>query len=287
MSLTKRFNIPGFNDEIGKTEVAKRQLMLEPNPDRLFFDLPPNGIPPKEFVEQHFGKNAPLSCRFLKGTTTLGFVYEPKTENDKGGIIVAVDSRASGGTYIASRTVMKILEISDSIVGTMAGGAADCQFWVRFLAKYCSLYELREKQPISVAAASKYLANVLYNYKGMGISVGTMIAGFDKSGPSIYYVDAEGMRCKGKSFSIGSGSLGAYGVMDTFYKSKMTDQEAMDLGRKAIMHATIRDIGSGGLCNLAHITPDGVTRYPAMDVNEMYHEFAAEMNREDVDPSFD
>ncbi len=38
--------------------------------------------------------------QFQHGTTTLAFVYAPKTTNDKGGIIVAVDSRASAGQYI-------------------------------------------------------------------------------------------------------------------------------------------------------------------------------------------
>lgn len=33
------------------------------------------------------------------------------------------------------------------------------------------IYELRNKERISVAAASKLLANILYNYKGMGLSL--------------------------------------------------------------------------------------------------------------------
>ena len=33
------------------------------------------------------------------------------------------------------------------------------------------IYELRNKERISVAAASKLLANTLYYYKGMGLSV--------------------------------------------------------------------------------------------------------------------
>ena len=43
----------------------------------------------------------------------------------------------------------------------------------------CRLYELRNKERISVAAASKMLANTLYGYKGYGLSVGTMITGWD------------------------------------------------------------------------------------------------------------
>ena len=42
------------------------------------------------------------------------------------------------------------------------------------------MYELRNKERISVAAASKVLANMVYYYKGMGLSMGTMICGWDK-----------------------------------------------------------------------------------------------------------
>ena len=51
-----------------------------------------------------------------------------------------------------------------------------------------SLHELREKTPITVSAASKYFANVLYNYKSHGLSVGSMVCGYDKKGPQIFIV---------------------------------------------------------------------------------------------------
>lgn len=44
----------------------------------------------------------------------------------------------------------------------------------------CRLHELANKRRISVAGASKLLANILYSYRGMGLSVGTMIAGWDE-----------------------------------------------------------------------------------------------------------
>ena len=94
-----------------------------------------------------------------------------------------MDSRATAGSYIASQTVQKVIEINPSLLGTMAGGAADCSFWERLLARQCRVYELRNKEPISVAAASKLLANMVYQYKGMGLSMGTMICGWDKQGP--------------------------------------------------------------------------------------------------------
>ena len=40
-----------------------------------------------------------------------------------------------------------------------------------YLGKECRLYELRNKERISVAAASKILSNIVYGYKGMGLSM--------------------------------------------------------------------------------------------------------------------
>lgn len=66
------------------------------------------------------------------------------------------------------------------LLGTLAGGAADCVYWDRVLAKQCRMHELRNRERISVAAASKLMANMVYNYKGMGLSMGMMLAGWDK-----------------------------------------------------------------------------------------------------------
>ena len=189
-----------------------------------------------------------------KGTTTLGFKY-------KGGIILAVDSRASSGQYIASQTVQKVLEINDRLLGTMAGGAADCQYWERVLGMECRLWELRNGIKITVSAASKILASITYSYRHRGLSMGTMVAGWDHvKGADLYYVDDQGMRLCHDVFSVGSGSIYAYGVLDNGYRWDLSDAEAQDLGRRAIFHATFRDGGSGGLISVYHIHENGWTK---------------------------
>lgn len=190
---------------------------------------------------------------FAHGTTTLGFIA-------KTGVFIAVDSRASMGPYVSSQTVKKVIEINDRLLGTMAGGAADCQFWERVLGMRCRLYELRNKEKISVAAASKLLANIVYAYKGRGLSMGTMVAGWDKTGPNLFYVDSDGTRLKGKVFSVGSGSTYAYGVLDAGYKFDMETDEAVDLARRSIYHATHRDAYSGGHVSVYHVKEDGWER---------------------------
>lgn len=198
-----------------------------------------------------------------KGTTTLGFRFG-------GGIIIAVDSRASSGQYVASSTVQKVIEINESLLGTMAGGAADCQFWERVLGRECRLWELRNKERITVSAASKILANITYSYRRQGLSMGTMVAGWDKHGPHLFYVDSEGTRLKSDIFSVGSGSIYAYGVLDQGYSWDMSVEDAIDLGRRSIYHATHRDAGSGGWINVYHVHKDGWTKISRDDCNTLH-----------------
>ena len=151
----------------------------------------------------------------------------------------------------------KVIEINPYLLGTMAGGAADCQYWETYLGIQCRLHELREKERISVAAASKYLSNLVYGYKGMGLSMGTMICGWDKTGPALFYVDSDGTRLKGDVFSVGSGSTFAYGVLDQGYKWDLEDEEALELGRRSIYAAGHRDAFSGNTLNLYHVQENG------------------------------
>ena len=117
----------------------------------------------------------------------------------------------------------------------------------------CRLHELRHKRRISVAAASKILANLVYSYKGMGLSMGTMCAGVTpQEGPALYYIDSDGTRLAGNLFCVGSGQTFAYGVLDAEYHYDLSEDQALDLGRRSILAATHRDAFSGGFDNLYH-----------------------------------
>lgn len=218
-------------------------------------------------------KDRGQELKFAKGTTTLAFKFN-------GGIIVSVDSRSTMGAYVASGTVKKVIEINPFLLGTMAGGAADCSFWERNLGQQCRMYELRNRRRISVAAASKLLANTMNAYRGYGLSMGTMITGWDETGPQLYYVDDDGTRLHGKMFSVGSGSTYAYGVLDTYYREDLTVEEAIDLGKRAIYHATFRDAMSGGINNLYHVTKDGWVKIHSIDVNDLHYLYEDEKKNE-------
>eukprot|EP01006_Ploeotia_vitrea_P005246 TRINITY_DN116776_c0_g1_i1.p1 TRINITY_DN116776_c0_g1~~TRINITY_DN116776_c0_g1_i1.p1 ORF type:complete len:291 (+),score=-0.87 TRINITY_DN116776_c0_g1_i1:21-893(+) len=232
--------------------------------------LLPNVPEPAEYCRTHFsaekGKDYDQDIKFMKGTTTLAFKFQ-------GGVIVSVDSRATQGPYIASQNVKKIIEINKMLLGTMAGGAADCQYWERDLGMQCRLYELRNKEKISVAAASKLLANRMSQYRGYGLSMGTMVTGWDKTGPQLYYVDNDATRLKGDLFCVGSGATYAYGVLDSGYRYDLTVDEAIDLGKRAIVHATHRDAYSGGINNVYHVGPNGWTKISSLDTTDLFYKY--------------
>ncbi|KAJ2776725.1 Proteasome subunit beta type-5 [Coemansia interrupta] len=240
-------------------------------PAGLNFELA-SGSNPASFTQQYTDVASEKDARIkiAHGTTTLAFKFRE-------GVLVATDSRATMGNIISSQSVKKVIEINPYLLGTMAGGAADCSFWERVLGMECRLYELRNKKRISVAAASKLLANLVYRYKGMGLSMGTMVAGWDDKGPGLYYVDSDGERLTNDLFSVGSGSTFAYGVLDSHYRYDMTVEEAKDLARKAIYHATHRDAYSGGVVRMYWVNENGWVAYPLEDVGELYYQYHPEI----------
>jgi len=227
------------------------------------FDSPPTNVDVQPDDDEAVTKAQTPPLQFAHGTTTLSFIF-------KGGIIAAVDSRASMGSFVGSRTTKKVLPVNSHMIGTMAGGAADCSYWIRLLSLEAEYHELEHGERMSVARASRLLANVLYEYRAANLSIGTMIMGYDERAgvakPRIFYIDNSGKRIEGDIFSVGSGSTYAFGVLDTERRHDMTNEEAIALGIKAIRLSTFRDAYSGGFINVFLITKDGWKRVYSEDI---------------------
>ena len=59
------------------------------------------------------------------------------------------------GNYNASETVNKVIRINNRILGTMAGGAADCQYWEKYLGQILvKQYELNYQENLSIESIS-------------------------------------------------------------------------------------------------------------------------------------
>ncbi|CAL9193646.1 unnamed protein product [Musa hybrid cultivar] len=83
------------------------------------------------------------------------------------------------GRYICKHlVVMKIIEINPCMLGTIAGGVADCQFWHRnegIKALLCRCFKAISKH--SLLFIEEWVLN---SYRGMDPSVGTMTAGWNE-----------------------------------------------------------------------------------------------------------
>jgi 20S proteasome subunit beta 5 len=236
------YNNPQFMTPLFKSQIA--------------FSLPHTSKPFQNHFEvnlqkeKHQNKDIKKLMDFSKGTTTLGFKF-------KEGVLLAVDSRASMGDFNASEEVLKFIPITKKMIGTMAGGAADCLFWEENLGRMVNLYELEHGEELTSAAASKMFSNMMYRYRGKGLSIGSIIGGTDSTGTHLFYCDNEGNRVEGNLFTCGSGGTFAYGILDSHLKWDMTVEEAVQLGKRAIYEATYCDAGSGGSCNVVYIDHKG------------------------------
>lgn len=102
------------------------------------------------------------------GTTTIAFKYNQS-------IIVCVDSKASLGDYVGSRSVKKVIPIGKSVVATMAGGAADCSYFIRNLGATIKLSEFETGVSIPVVGIAKTLARTLLESQSSGMQMKLLV----------------------------------------------------------------------------------------------------------------
>jgi len=88
--------------------------------------------------------------------------------------------------------------------------------------------------------------------------------------------DSDGERMPENCYYVGSGSIFAYGVLDAGYRYDLTDEEAYDLGRRAIYHATFRDAASGGVVRVYHMKETGFEVISEQDCKELHYMYADE-----------
>jgi proteasome beta subunit len=151
--------------------------------------------------------------RMLKGTTTLGVVC-------KDGVILGTDTRATMGTYVASKHAKKVYQITDNLAMTIAGGVAVAQKVVEILKVNARLYELEKNRPIPVKSAARLVSNLLFSNRevGMPLPMQALVGGFDETGPHVFNLDPYGSLNEEKMVSTGSGSPFAYGVLEAEFK---------------------------------------------------------------------
>jgi proteasome beta subunit len=199
--------------------------------------------------------------KFLKGTTTVGIVYDK-------GVVLTADKRASFGTFIANKEVEKINVLGDRVAMTLAGGVGDAQSLVRLMKAEMELYKYGKGESLSVKGAATLLANVLQGNKYFPYLVQLVIGGFD-SKPRLFDLDVFGSLLPNKYVSSGSGSVVAYGILDEHYRDGMSQEEALKLAVKAVDAAMKRESATGDGIDAVSIESGGVKRHSEKEVQAL------------------
>ncbi len=193
-----------------------------------------------------------------KGTTTVGIVC-------KDGIVLAADKRASAGYLVANRKMQKIHNVTDNMAVTMAGLVSDAQLIVKLIRAELRLKRIRSNEDPSVKEAGNLLASILYqNIRKMSMVPGIvsfLLGGKDRDGFKLYELGVDGSISYIDDYvSTGSGSVVAYGVLETLYNGNLTVKEGIQLAKKAINAAIKRDMPTGDGIDIFVINEKGAHR---------------------------
>ncbi len=205
-----------------------------------------------------------ISEKVQKGTTTVGLVC-------KDGIVLAADKRASAGYMIASKDVDKIHRISPNMAVTMAGLVSDAQLIVKVSKAELRLKKIRNQKDPTVREAANMVGGILYQnirkFSTVPGIVSFLLGGKDKQGFRLYELGVDGSITEVRKFvSTGSGSMMAYGVLETIYKEELLIKDGVELATKAISAAMQRDMATGEGLDVFTITSEGVKKVVAKKI---------------------
>ena len=192
------------------------------------------------------------------GTTTIGIVC-------KDGLVLAADKRATSGYLISWKKFDKIITITDNVAVTVAGTVSDVQLLVKYLKAELKLKDIRTGRETSVREAANLLANFVYNnIRKLSLIPGIshfIVGGKDSTGFHLYDLSPDGSIVEVDDYiSSGSGSVMAFGVLETLYKKGLTIEEGVKLAAKGVNAAVQRDIASGNGIDIVAITKDGIKK---------------------------
>lgn len=189
------------------------------------------------------------------GTTTIGIVC-------KDCIVLGADKRATAGNFIANKNVEKVVPISDYMALTTAGTVSDIQLLIKLIKAELKLKEIRSNQKPSVKEGANLLAGMVFsNIRKMSMIPGIshfLVGGYDDE-KHLYDLYPDGSISDVEDFvSSGSGSVMAYGVLETNYKENMSEEEGINLTMKALNAAIQRDSASGEGIDIFVIDKKGI-----------------------------
>lgn len=190
------------------------------------------------------------------GTTTIGIVC-------KDGVVLAADTRATAGNMIVDKRAQKVHIISDDIAVTIAGSVSEAQLLIKLIRAELKLKEVRTNKIPTIKESANLLGSLLYaSLRRMSMFPAIahfLMAGKDATGLHLYDLFPDGSVTRMPDYvSSGSGSVFAYGVLESQYNSEMTAKEGVKLAVTAVNAALQRDSASGNGIEIVVVTKNAI-----------------------------
>ncbi|MHA1409274.1 MAG: archaeal proteasome endopeptidase complex subunit beta [Candidatus Odinarchaeia archaeon] len=196
------------------------------------------------------------------GTTTVGI-------RCKDGVVLATDKRATAQYLVATKNAQKIYVLDEHLAATIAGSVADAQKMMDTITAEAKLFRLRNDKPMRVKAASRLLANILFQSRIMPYLLQLIVGGVDDTGPRLFVLDLFGSLTEEKFVSTGSGSPIAFGVLEDKYHDEIKLNEAIPIAIRAVKSAISRDVATGDGVDVIKITKQGVTKLSKDEIEKI------------------
>ena len=169
-----------------------------------------------------------------RGTTTVGLKY-------KTGVVLIVDKRITSH-LIEPGSIEKIFKIDDHIGCATSGLVADARSLIDRARIDAQINEITYNEKIQVQTLVKRICDFKQTYTQYGgvrpFGTALLIAGYDETGARLFSTDPSGALMEYKASSEGSGRTGAMAFFEEHYKDNIAQDEAIDLGIKALHKGT-------------------------------------------------
>ena len=186
----------------------------------------------------------------MPGATAVGITFD-------GGIVFASEKRIAFGNFLVSKSTKKTFEITPKVGATCAGLVADMQILTLQIAALAKIRKMELKRDVPPNSVAKMMSNMMYERRYFPLLTQVIVGGVvDK--PVLYTLDPLGSVLPDEYAAVGTGAEMALGVLDPQFKENMSESEAVDLAKKAVRAAALRDSASGDGVDIMVITGDGI-----------------------------
>ena len=190
---------------------------------------------------------------YMPGATAVGITFN-------GGIVLASEKRIAFGNFLVSKSTKKTFSITSKVGATCAGLVADMQILTLQIAALAKIRKMELKRDVPPNTVAKMMSNMMYERRYFPLLTQVIVGGVvDK--PIMYTLDPLGSVLPDEYAAVGTGAEMALGVLDPQFKRNMTQEEAIDLAKRAIRSAALRDSASGDGLDILVITKDGTKEF--------------------------